>query len=310
MRRHGKALHHTFLHRTEILLDAPRSFGRPALLVVLAILCASCGKPEAPAAAGNRVSASPPPAAVGPRNYIITATDYAYTGLPVHAPSGWVTLRLANRGTEQHMLGVLAVPAGYTAGSLVDSIVHLHVPQNAKSWAGVDVVSPGDTATISAVFAPGQYAVGCFVKSPDGAFHVVKGMVGSFDVVATQDTGSAPATDAVVTMTGSDIKLAGATLRSGVRRLRVVSDGSHYRDFQLLKLLPGRSSQDALTWYANRATMAPAATAIGGVSGMDSGQNAVMTANFTPGSYVMLFDIQDAHGRPGFAHRSLTIPAR
>jgi hypothetical protein len=35
-----------------------------------------------------------------------------------------------------------------------------------------------------------------------------------------------------------------------------------------------------------------------------------MTTNFTPGSYVMLFDIQDAHGRPGFVHRTFGIPAR
>jgi hypothetical protein len=94
-----------------------------------------------------------------------------------------------------------------------------------------------------------------------------------------------------------------------VRTVRVLSDGPNFRDFQVLKLLPGRSSQDALSWYANRATVAPAATAIGGVSGMYSGQKAAMTVNFTPGAYLMLFDIQDAQGHPGFAHHSFTIPA-
>lgn len=205
------------------------------------------------------------------------------------------------------MLGVLAVPDGYTPATFVDSMVHLHTPQNAKSWAGVDVVSPNDTAAISAYFAPGEYVVGCFVKSPDGAFHVVKGMAGSFDVLPAADTGSAPATDAAVTMTAHDIRLTGAALRSGLTILRVRSDGSHFRDFQLLKLLPGRSSQDALRWYANRATVAPAATAMGGVSGMSAGQKAAMTTTLTSGSYVMLFDTQDSRGRPGFVHRAFTI---
>src|SRR6185437_13528071 len=118
------------------------------------------------------------------------------------------------------------------------------------------------------------------------------------------DTGLAPVSDTVVTMSGNNIDLTGTPLKSGVRVLRVLSDGPHFRDLQLLT---GRSSQDALTWYANRATVAPAATAIGGVSGMYAGQKASMTANFTPGSYVMLFDIQDARGHPGFVHRSFVI---
>jgi hypothetical protein len=205
------------------------------------------------------------------------------------------------------MLGVLAVPTGSTPATFVDSLVRQHLPQDVKSWAGVDVISAGDTAVISAYFPHGQYAVGCFVKSPDGALHVVKGMAGSFNVLATADTGTAPANDAVATMTGNDIELTGRPLKSGVRTFRVASDGAHFRDFQLLKLLPGRSSQEALRWYANRATVAPAATAIGGVSGMYSGQKAAMTVNFTPGSYVMLFDIQDAHGHPGFVHRAFAI---
>jgi hypothetical protein len=281
--------------------------GSTATFAILAMALTACRSSEraTPPAGPSHDSV----VATGTRDYLITATDYAYTGLPVLAPAGWLILRLANRGSEQHMLGVLAVPNGYTSATFVDSIVHLHVPPDVKSWAGVDVVSPGDTAVVSAYFAPGKYAVGCFVKSPDGAFHVVKGMAGSFDVIAAPDTGSAPAIDAIATMRGSDIELTGAPIRSGVRTIRVLSDGPNFRDFQLLRLLPGRASQDALTWYGHRATVAPAATAIGGVSGMTSRQHAAMTVNFTPGSYVMLFDIRDARGRPGFVHRSFAIRA-
>jgi hypothetical protein len=285
-------------------MRVPRSATAFAVLAFAATACTKSEAARAPAQTAQTSAVS-----TGPRDYLITATDYAYTGLPIHAPSGWMTLRLANRGGEQHMLGVLAVPNGYTPATFVDSLVRQHLPQTVKGWAGVDVVSPGDTAVISAYFAPGQYAVGCFVKSPDGTLHVAKGMAGSFDVVATADTGTAPASDAVATMSGNAIKLGGLPLDSGVRTVRVLSDGPNFRDFQVLKLLPGRSSQDALRWYANRATVVPAATAIGGVSGMYSGQKAAMTVNFTPGAYVMLFDIQDAQGHPGFAHHSFTIPA-
>jgi len=167
-----------------------------AVVCVVSAICVGCAKPKQSSAARSdsavAFQAAAAPASSGLRDYTIGANDYAYTDLPLHAPSGWLTLRLVNTGTEQHMLSVIPVPSGYTAATLTDSMVHLHVPGNAKSLPGVDVVSPGDTGAVTAYFPPGDYVVSCFVKSPDGTYHVVKGMAGSFDVVTYSDTGAAP----------------------------------------------------------------------------------------------------------------------
>ena len=206
------------------------------------------------------------------------------------------------------MLAVAPIPAGYTTSGFVDSLVHLHIAPNTTFWSGVDVVSPGDTAVITAFFPAGEYAVSCFVKSADSALHVVKGMVGSFDVIASQDTGVAPKVDGVVTMTRSHIGVHGAALTSGVHTLRVVSDNPHPQDFQILKLLPGRSAQDALRWFTHRTTLAPAAEAVGGVSSIYSGQHASVTVRFTPGTYLLVFQLDGTDAHPAFVQRTLTIP--
>ena len=205
------------------------------------------------------------------------------------------------------MLAVAPVPTGYTTSGFVDSLVHLRIPPNTTWWSGVDVVSPGDTAVVTAFFPAGDYAVSCFVKSADGALHVVKGMVGSFDVIAARDTGVAPRVDGVVTLTANHIGVQGAALTSGVRTLRVVSSNPHPQDFQILKLLPGRSAQDALTWFTHRTTLAPAANAVGGVSSIHSGQQASVTVRFTPGTYLLVFQMDGTDANPAFAQRTLTI---
>lgn len=272
--------------------------------------CTACGSPkssrtsrpgsdESVAASGTDTRAS--------RDHIMLASDYAFRGLPTHALPGWMTLRLVNTGKETHMLAVAPVPAGYTTSAFLDSLARLHIAPNTTFWSGVDVVSPGDTAVVTAFFPTGQYAVGCFVKSADGALHVAKGMVGSFDVITARDTGVAPSVDGVITLAGSHIGVHGAALRSGVHTLRIVSSNPHPQDFQILKLLPGRSVQRALDWFTHRTTLAPAAEAVGGVSSVYSGQHASVTVRFTPGVYLLFYAVDEAAAHAVFVQRTVTI---
>lgn len=205
------------------------------------------------------------------------------------------------------MLAVARIPAGYTASGFVDSLVHLRVASQTTWWSGLDVVSPGDTAVITAFFPAGAYAVGCFVESGDGARHVAKGMVGSFEVIAARDTGVAPSADGVVTLTRRHLGLQGPALTSGMRTLRVVSSNPHPQDFQILKLLPGRSAADALTWFTHRTTLAPAAEAVGGVSSVHAGQRVSVSVRFTPGVYLLFFSVDDAKTKPALVQRTVTI---
>src|SRR5690349_15170544 len=135
------------------------------LLGVLAC-CTACGRrASARASAEESVRASDTAATASrveapvSRDRLIVAGDYAFRGLPTHAHAGWLTLRLVNAGKETHMLSVARIPAGYSPAAFVDSLVHLRIPPATTWWSGVDVVSPGDTAVVTAFFPSGQYAV-------------------------------------------------------------------------------------------------------------------------------------------------------
>jgi hypothetical protein len=272
--------------------------------------CTACGRrASAHASAGASDSGATTSRGEAPvsRDRLIIANDYAFRGLPTHAHAGWLTLRLVNAGKETHMLSVARIPAGYSPAAFVDSLVHLRIPPATTWWSGVDVVTPGDTAVVTAFFPAGAYAVSCFVASGDGSMHVVKGMVGSFDVIAARDTGAAPNVDGVVTLTRRHIGLRGAPMTSGVRTLRVMSSNSTPQDFQILKLLPGRSVQDGLDWFTHRTTLAPAAEAVGGVSSIHSGQRASVTVRFTPGVYLLFFSVDEADPHSALVQRTVTI---
>jgi hypothetical protein len=288
-----------------------RSVGPTRTLVLLAVASAAlaaCSETKravpvvAPGAAATRSTAGTA------RDYTIIANDFAFSGLPVHARAGWLTFRMANHGKEHHMLAVIPRPARYTTAGLIDSVVHSHLPADVKSWAGVDVVGPGDTGVVTSFYPPGEYVVGCFVQSPDGRLHVQKGMVGSFDVVASSDTGSAPRQDAAVTLSPAGISVAGPPLRRGIRVLRIVSTVPLAQDFQILKLIPGHSAQDALRWYTNRTTVPPAATTSGGISGIAPGQKTALSVNFAGGHYLMIFPVNGYAGKPDFITFPLAIP--
>ncbi|MEO7040821.1 MAG: hypothetical protein ABI035_01020 [Gemmatimonadaceae bacterium] len=243
----------------------------------------------------------------GIRDYVVRASDYAFSNLPLHAPAGWLTFRMANAGEETHMLSIASVPGGYMTSTFIDSLVHARLPLHTKFWAGVDVVSPGDTGVVSVFLPAGRYVAMCFVQSADGMRHIQRGMVGQFDVVAVSDTGTTDFVDGVVTLSRKRIRLSGPPLKRGIRTLRVASSNANPQDFQLLKLRPGRSASDALKWFTHRNIVAPAAEALGGVSSIYAGQRATMTVNFTPGEYLLVFQLDGTDAHPAFAQLPLTI---
>jgi len=126
------------------------------------------------------VPISPKTVAAPPVNHtlVLTAHDYAFSGLPTRVSAGWVTVRMINAGKELHMFASVSVPAGMTTASLLDSLLRGNSTKDLTEWGGPNAVAPGDTATVTMFLPAGKYAVGCFVDSPDGKTHFMKGNVG------------------------------------------------------------------------------------------------------------------------------------
>lgn len=223
------------------------------------------------------------------RTFIVTASDFAYRGLPVHAPAGWVTWRMVNTGRELHMFATAAVPRGYTVASFEAALLKDQAPHDITEFGGPNAVAPGDTTSVTTFLPAGEYVVACFARSPDGRLHIAKGMIGSFDVVAAANTGAPPAaSDERVVLSTYGIAIGDAPAKPGMQTFVVRNAAKETHDLVILKVLPGHTVAQALTWFAKLPPGAPAAVPVGGTTGIHTGDQVFVPANLTPGQYVLV----------------------
>jgi hypothetical protein len=296
------------LHRTRSILTV-------SVLVCVSAVCSGSSHDATPrhatladsAAMHERLSANTV------RTVLVTAHDYSFSGVPARIRSGWLTFRLVNAGAELHMLGIGRVPYGHSAHAVLDAFAHNRAVPETSDWGGPNAVSPGDTATVTLFFPPGEYAMMCAVESADGKMHVFHGMMAMMTVTGASDSTSAPArADADVTLTDYHVAVRG-TLAAGDRTVRVQNGASQGHDLEILEILPGHSATQALRWFEHPALGVPAARAVGGVVEMHPGQQAFVSATFRPGSYLFLCWVPDETGHPHFLrgmHEAVTVAAR
>jgi len=235
-----------------------------------------------------------------PRTVVVTAHDYAFTGVPARIHAGWITLRLVNAGTEVHMMGFERIPFGHSAHAVLEAIANDRPAPETSSWGGPNAVSPGDTATVTMFFPAGEYVISCAVESADGKMHLRRGMMTTMIVTGTSESPSAPLhEDADVRLTDYHVSVRG-TLTAGERRVLVRNDASQGHDLEILELIPGHSKADALRWFEHPGNEPPTARAIGGVVAIHPGQRALVSATFRPGRYLFLCWVPDGAGRPHF----------
>jgi plastocyanin len=242
---------------------------------------------------------------------VVTANDYAFTGMTTRVSAGWVTIRMINAGKELHMFASANVPAGMTTAGMLDSIMKDRVPKNFTEWGGPNAVAPGSTSTVTLYLQPGTYVVGCFVVSPDGKTHFMKGMMGSFDVVASRDAGTPPASDRNILLSTYHIAMDGGTLTKGQHVFNVRNTAKEPHDLVILKVLPGHTVAQALKWFGNPPVGAPAAEPIGGTTALHLNEQGYVQAKFTPGTYVLVCWMRTdnkPHSQLGM-EKVLTVPA-
>ena len=179
-----------------------------ASLVLLPLL--ACERKPAPAATANVVT--------------ITATDYAFQA-PDTVPAGLTTFKFANQGKEPHhvvLMGARA-DAGKTMADL-DSAMRMEGPPPA--WLTLPgspgVAIPGDSGNVTTMLEPGQYVLVCYISSPDGQMHAMKGMFRPL-VVSAAAAGAAPPepqADIVITAKDYDFDVS-PPLTAGAHTIRV-----------------------------------------------------------------------------------------
>jgi len=249
-----------------------------------------------------------------PRVVEVRAYDYGFRSPPTVA-AGTITFRFTNDGREVHHLWIVQLNEGKTPTDFMKAMnawgSALKMPQWALDVGGPNNVGSGQTADGTMTLDPGTYMLVCWVQSPDGRPHVMKGMVKSLRVTAAAGTSvaqqGAPATaeptpDVVMTLDDYSFDVS-APITAGRRTIRFENRASQSHEAVIAKLHADKTLMDAVIWMNNgQAGLAPV-DMLGGASGIAKGRHMLITANFTPGKYVLLCFIPDAKdGKPHSAH--------
>jgi hypothetical protein len=170
---------------------------------------------------------------------------------------------------------------------------------------GPNAVDPGLTANATMNLPAGSYALLCVVNVPGGVPHFAKGMVQPLTVTASgvgTQPAAAPVADETVTMDDYAFKLS-APLTSGSHTFKVVNPDEQPHEVELIRLAPGKTAADMLSWLQNQ-NGPPPRQALGGVAIVSpSGGPVYFTADFTSGNYMLLcFVFDSGDGKPHFAH--------
>jgi hypothetical protein len=122
----------------------------------------------------------------------VTATNYAFTGLPDELPAGPTSFELTNDADEVHELVLLRKDDGVTQSAEELLAMPEEEAMDLATMVGSPAFAPpGDTAHTVKDLEPGDYIAVCFIPTgmtaldgppPDGPPHAMNGMVAELTV--------------------------------------------------------------------------------------------------------------------------------
>jgi len=108
--------------------------------------------------------------------------DYNFK-LSSHVRAGPHTIRVHNTGPQAHEVELVRLAPGKTVEDFVAWLGDMKGPPPAKPIGGIAGIEPGMSQLFTADFAPGNYALVCFIPdSKDGKPHYAHGMTKQFNV--------------------------------------------------------------------------------------------------------------------------------
>ena len=275
-----------------------------ALLLLLVAACSSSGDRRA------AESSSTPP--VQPPVVTFTATDFAFAGPDTIAP-GYTTIRMVNRGSQQHHLILARLDDGKTLDSLMAFMQKdpAGVPPFA-TWRGAsNSVMAGDSSGATLDLPDGRYALLCFIPdAADGAPHLVKGMMRELIVAGTPTGAVAPTAGAELRI--KDLGYTMPAWIAGTQTIRVINDGPQIHEAQLFRLEAGKTAKDYLATAVPGYKGPPAGAPVGGSGALSPGLDNYWTVTLAPGTYLLMCYVPSPDGTPHIIQgmiQEFTIPA-
>jgi hypothetical protein len=232
----------------------------------------------------------PRPGQIPGSEFVVVATDHAFDS-PDQVDAGVVNFRLFNRGKEIHHLLVIKVDRLDRVGQISEYLRNndWNVPWM-TAMGGPEAVGPGAVASAIMVLEPGRYILACVVASPTThRQHFMDGMIRELSVVrppGNPPPARLPATEISLKLFEWNFTLDGP-LFAGRRTIRVENIGKFEHHAWMVRILAGKSIEQAVSWAESPRGPAPFEP-VGGTTGLAPGRSVNISVDLLPGDYALL----------------------
>jgi hypothetical protein len=261
-------------------------------------------------------------AATDPSIVDIKAVDFAFEA-PNEIASGWVTFRFANEGSQEHFALLWKLPQGktiddysaevgevfgsiwerYEAGEIDRDGTGAALGEELPEWFFTEAVASGGpalteggaTSETTVFLEPGTYVAECYVKSPEGVWHNLMGMMQEITVTTEANDASPPEADVEMTLSNYQIVIEGA-LVAGSQTVAVhvedTPEGFMAHDINLFRIDDEAQLAEIvewMDWMDLQGFRAPApGYSLGGVEHLAAGSVGYFTVELEPGLYAWI----------------------
>lgn len=275
--------------------------GRP--LGLLAALLLAAGLTAAPAQAAGATGSG--------RLLDVTAHDNEssttevqrdfYTLNTDHLKAGLVEVRLHNAGTVAHQVQLLRLHDGITVDGFQQAVSESQggaVLQLADATGGSNAIDPGGYQATYVNLRAGQYVAMCFLsEGGDGAPHFAHGMLSAFSVGGRGNSAHPPGhVLGSIEAYSFGYRMPAVVKGHGLYRF-TNTDGRDTHELTILRLAPGKTAAQFLSWIQTGGNGPPPVVAsAGGANALAPGLHLWVQLNLSPGDYVAVCFVPDDEG--------------
>lgn len=239
-------------------------------------------------------------------SHLVTVVAHEYSfSLPESIPAGLTTFLLKDEGRENHHFYLVKLQPGKTVADVMAVFAKPDGPL--PTWmqpvGGPNTPGPGGESNVTLVLEPGSYVAFCIIPAPDGALHVMHGMIAPLTVTPAIGPPSAlPKADTTITLRDYVFDLS-KPITPGHHVIEVTNAGMQPHELVITRFPPGQGNRDLEAWaHDPRGKPAPG-QGIGGITDIMPGEHVVIELDFKPGKYGLLCFTRDAKdGKPHFMH--------
>jgi hypothetical protein len=255
------------------------------LLVAIACSLAFVACGEEDGGAGSNTSG---PAPEQDNVVEVELSEYAF-GMTGDITGGTVTFRTVNKGDLPHEVAFGAIEGNRTMEDIEKALRSRRPPDWFEDIAGIPVVSPGVTTSMTRELEEGQYIFLCFLPTPEGKPHVAEGMVRVFSVEGVSDA-EPPEPD--LTITANDDGFDVPEITAGTHTIQLVNDGTKSHEFAFVSYEPGKTEDDLNEWFGTGFKTEAPALFPGGMQSIGPGESVIVEMTFESGRTYTLEDFE------------------